>query len=467
MEDDDNIEMISADDLLDAVREKELEEYRKPIRDLKNQHPIKEGQKPLDWLHDTVTKKFEQPKKELSFSFKDTNPAPNPSLQSSSRTAAQNEPAIVHHPKTGKNIGSRRVLKQSGLLSVKKEDYLKSKKIERRDIRDETIKVYGEAVDTFIAFVGDVDVRKVGKGTVRKFREDFTKVPPNASKLDQYSGMSIPEIIAKVGDDDSQWKSIGRVRNILMRLSSFFNWLVENDDIEKNPFSKMIPHDADAGSSTYEPFTTDDLRKIFSGPIYENRRFKKHFYFWAPLLGIYTGARREELAQLALDDIKEVDGVLVFDINDTGNKRVKNKSSIRTIPVHSTLLKIGIVDYISISKKRGRKRFLWELPKLERGYGRYIGDRFNARLKSLSIKSPTKTFHSTRGTFIEALISAEVPEATTNFLTGHTNPSMSYGYYGRGDSVKMRQDAIEKVQYDIPFINELLKGGKPLSWSKF
>lgn len=60
-----------------------------------------------------------------------------------------------------------------------------------------------------------------------------------------------------------------------------------------------------------------------------------------------TGARLNEVAQLLVEDVQEVDGVWYFDISDEGEnqKEVKNKASKRKVPVHSSLIYAGFLDF--------------------------------------------------------------------------------------------------------------------------
>ena len=51
-------------------------------------------------------------------------------------------------------------------------------------------------------------------------------------------------------------------------------------------------------ASHYEPFSDDDLKKLFGSTEYRDQSFAKASEFWIPLLGLYTGARINELAQL-------------------------------------------------------------------------------------------------------------------------------------------------------------------------
>jgi integrase len=58
---------------------------------------------------------------------------------------------------------------------------------------------------------------------------------------------------------------------------------------------------------------------------------------------LFGGARLEEVAQLAIDDIKQVDDVWCIDINAVGeNKKLKNDHSERKVPIHPWLIEHGV-----------------------------------------------------------------------------------------------------------------------------
>lgn len=65
-------------------------------------------------------------------------------------------------------------------------------------------------------------------------------------------------------------------------------------------------------------------------------------------LGLFTGARLNELCQLrAHDVIQDVYGVDLISINANGfNKSLKNAQSAREIPICSKLIEIGFLDFV-------------------------------------------------------------------------------------------------------------------------
>ncbi|MGN5595358.1 tyrosine-type recombinase/integrase [Stutzerimonas nitrititolerans] len=79
-----------------------------------------------------------------------------------------------------------------------------------------------------------------------------------------------------------------------------------------------------------------------------------HSYcFWLMPLGLFTGARLNELCQLrAHDVIQDIHGVHLVSINANGsNKSLKNKQSEREVPICSKLLAMGFLDFVEERRK--------------------------------------------------------------------------------------------------------------------
>ena len=210
-------------------------------------------------------------------------------------------------------------------------------------------------------------------------------------------------------------------------------------------------------------FTHDDLTKLFSISECQSECFRGYpFRYWLPLLGLYTGARENELCQLHFDDIYEKEGVLVIDINKKGKKQLKNPSSARIVPVHKKLLSLGFKDYLDEIERRREERIF---PHLTRdSYGHYIrkfSRFFNEEYKSTKhgllgycgIEKNTelgkKDFHAFRHTFINAGKQLELNMLIIKELVGHVGSDITSDLYGKKFGLDLKQREINKIKFDV------------------
>jgi integrase len=147
-----------------------------------------------------------------------------------------------------------------------------------------------------------------------------------------------------------------------------------------------------------QEYTSKDLKKLIGSKEYIEGKHRHSYAYWTPLIALYSGCRLEEICQLHLEDIRQEKGVWVFDINDKGEKRLKNRSSERLIPIHHQLVDLGLLDHVYSLADKGEERLFPELQKRRDGYGQTVSKWFQRYKKRCGITS-CKTFHSFRHTF--------------------------------------------------------------------
>src|SRR5262249_3439535 len=168
---------------------------------------------------------------------------------------------------------------------------------------------------------------------------------------------------------------------------------------------------------TRDTFASEELNVIFSGPVFTaNERpvgGKGDAAFWLPLLGLFTGARRSELASLSAENVDAQSyNVPVITITEDKKrcKRAKTRTSLRTIPLRAELLQLGFLEFAR-EAQQGRGPQEWLFPEIapdrpagakawSKWFGRYLDD--------LGVTNPDKVFHSFRHTFMDALRAAGV-----------------------------------------------------------
>ena len=256
----------------------------------------------------------------------------------------------------------------------------------------------------------------------------------------------------------------------LLRACALFRWAAEKAIIANN-FSGLFRYPGKVTHKTYVQLDETDLKALFESDEYKHGGFSYASEYWLPLLGLFTGARLNELCQLTCGDFSEHSGVptiSLLDDNTASHKRLKTTSSRRIIPLHSKLIELGIIDYVR-SVKSGR--IFPELPESSaraNDFSKEAGRRFTEYRRRCgvgtisesaegdSISRSEKAFHSFRSTLISKLRLANIHDGHRNRLAGHEIPGTQDSVYTGGDVALMfdfptLQAELECVKYDVDF----------------
>jgi integrase len=124
------------------------------------------------------------------------------------------------------------------------------------------------------------------------------------------------------------------------------------------------------------------------------------------------------------------------------HQKVKNKTSVRTLPIHQTLIDRKFLDHVKRSK--GPLVFA-TLKSDQRGrLGGPYGKRF-ARLLRKITTDPTLSFHSIRHAFKTAARNAGVPEEIQAALMGHVQGTTVAARYGEAQAAAILAPYLNKV----------------------
>jgi len=333
--------------------------------------------------------------------------------------------------------------KHSPLFSELIEDYKRDRLAAKRwtpKTQDENLAIYKLCMD----IIGDLPISEIGEEQALTYFETLQKLPANMNKMPAYRGKSIREIIA-LNPPPMATRSINKS---LERISSLFKFatLKPKYDLRYNPFSGRSLDESDAQQR--EPFTDDELIRLFGAVEHTQREYKTPYSYWLPIMGLLTGARLNELCQLHLSDFELVDGIHCMSIRDEEEgQRVKNKSARRLVPIHDKLVEVGLIRYVERLRTQGHERLFPMLQLTEDGYGK-MPSRWFGRFKERCgiMQKHTKVFHSFRHTFISSLLNDDVPETAIAPIVGHEGKLVtSKVYWNVKDAVK-RKPTIEKFQ---------------------
>jgi integrase len=220
-----------------------------------------------------------------------------------------------------------------------------------------------------------------------------------------------------------------------------------------NPFDDM---NAKVAGSSYQPFTVAELQMLFD-KLPREIEPKKHTPHtalpWVALIALYTGMRLEEIAQLTAADVREetANGARVWciDVHNGGDNKLKNETSARLIPVHSELVRLGLLDYVKAL--RAGPLFPGLVRRASKGgkVGARVGELFRKKLVALKLKREGLCFHSFRHTVAGRLDAAGVPQSDAARILGHAIAGMSYGTYSQaGPGLKRVAAVVEQITYE-------------------
>ena len=241
------------------------------------------------------------------------------------------------------------------------------------------------------------------------------------------------------------------VNNQLSVITALFNWALQQGYVSSNIFTGMKLKQKRLARDERDAFSDEELKKIFNLKRLEQESLKKDkpAFYWVPLLGLYTGARLNELCQLHLTDVAQEGDIWYLDINDdTEDKRLKNLSSKRVIPLHPHLIQLGFIEFVQSQKQQKLLRVFSHLNPQRDGYTKNVSRFFNVRwLPLVGVKTKKNNFHSLRHTFTTKLKQALVPEQIASSFTGHSEQSITYSRYGKEMSLQTLHEAISQVKF--------------------
>ncbi|MDD2499609.1 MAG: site-specific integrase [Geobacter sp.] len=307
---------------------------------------------------------------------------------------------------------------------------------------------YRHIYKVLVEVINDRPINTVGYRDAQFFKKSLTCLPSNMSKKPLYRDKTIKDILMmKIPKEDLL--SISKVNAYISRVSSLFNWAIKNGYTQQNPFSGQKIKESKADHEKREVFSDLDLQVLFASSSYKSGSHKHPHYYWLPLLGLYTGARINELCQLYLDDIYQIDGQWVIDINDALDKKLKTASSARIIPLHSRLIELGLVEFTKQLKRKGYSRLFPELNKGRDGYSQDASKWFARYRARCGVNGDDKTFHSFRHTALNHLKQRGAVKEKIAAIAGHKDRSITTGHYGKPYESQALIEVIEMLDFHL------------------
>lgn len=290
------------------------------------------------------------------------------------------------------------------------------------------------------SFLGNINDKPLSSFS----RDDFNKLRDHLSKMDNSFRPGKP-------------LSRQRVNGIIRTISAFFNWACKLGYMEVNYASNSSFRLPKGETDSRDIFEDSDLEKIFNHSTFKNPDLKKPLHFWIPILALYTGARQGELCYLKKEDVIDKKTHWIIDIHDKFHPK-KTETSIRKIPLHSDLIKLGFIKFINSVKDN---EFLFYTRDRKPRVAETVSKKFSIMKRELGF-GDKKVFHSFRHTFAnickQQLKSGS--EIMVKEIMGHAVSDMTFGHYScKYDSEILFTEVISKLVFPVT-LSELLSPGQ-------
>lgn len=286
------------------------------------------------------------------------------------------------------------------------------------------------------------DISKKDASDIKKLLQ---ALPASCNTKPALKELALSEVIKVKGHKTISPKTINSYLDAFRR---FFIWAELSGHTPHTLFEGIkVPKAKDAAKER-KPFSTEHTRLIFDALTADDTTLvRKDSHKWASLLGLFTGARLNEICQLDIADVQQEGDIWFLNITDEGNdkKRLKARASKRKMPLHSELIRLGFLDFVE-TRKDNERLFPDFSYTAAGGYGRNLGRWSNETfLPKLGIKEPSLVFHSLRHTVVNRLAQADVPEPLYQDIVGHERHSVTQQVYNKdGHILIQKQAAIEK-----------------------
>ncbi|MCU1118933.1 site-specific integrase [Stenotrophomonas muris] len=361
------------------------------------------------------------------------------------------------------------------LLSIEIRDYLADR--ERMGLTRNTIEATARSLNLLQMACGDIPVSRVDHVHIYRLWELMRWAPPLLQSDPQYRNYTYEQALAQGKALCVQPPAPATVEKHRRFLVTFFGRLEKAKAIAGSPMhffpeaKKDLVIDPDKAERLFDE---EDLRRIFAPNTFIPWAMKAPHRWWVPMIGLYTGARINEVAQLKLADVAQESGVWCIKIQKTvdadlshrdrnrSRQSLKGKAAVRTIPIPQPLLDAGFLAFVEDIRACGHPRLF---PHLSAGVRRDNGDtnarysqgilnQFSRYMKDLGFPKGIG-FHAFRHTIATELHHMGVADEDIALVTGHSIskrvPVLHEAYFHKKPALaRMKQIAVlEKYRPDV------------------
>jgi integrase len=290
----------------------------------------------------------------------------------------------------------------------------------------------------------DLPVAQIKRKTSEDFYGFLRQMPTQSKGI---RNLGAHEQIERAKQQDLPLLTSLTIKNKLMGLSAVLTYALKMEYVTENAViaSGITKSLSKAGAkqtrtAPRKGYTEAELIQVFTSPVFKGEWAPPRASFgaawtWLPLLLCYTGARREEIAQMKANEVRQSeDGIWHLDLLGTADegsdddRTLKTNGSHRLVALHQDLIDLGFVDYVLGPPARGQL-----FPSLKTNpdgyYGHNFGKQWGGYLRKVAdLDSPVSPSHGFRHAFKTMCRNVGIPEEIHDAITGHDDGSVSRRY---------------------------------------
>ncbi|MEI2429067.1 site-specific integrase [Lysobacter yananisis] len=356
-------------------------------------------------------------------------------------------------------------------ISVEINDFLED--MRRRNLTRNSVAAYRQSLAALKHLYGDMLASTIDRDQIRQLWDLMLWAPKNCFTDPRYAGKEAEDLMQLGRLERVRPTADGTMSKHHAILCRFFNSLKDAHAISMSPMDGFTKPKRDLTSERRKRprwLTDDELQRIFNPETFIAWAKHHPHRWWAPMIGLYTGARVGEVAQMKVSDVVCINGRWFFAIRKTADsdlahtagalsrQTLKGKSAERNIPIAQPLIDAGFLVYLQDLKDATCTRLF---PHLTAGHNKKTGEtnalysqglvqQFRKYMAALGFDGDCR-FHAFRRTLVSMLSAKGVPDRDISLITGHAmrdqSQVISHHYRGEVPEETVRRQVITLSKY--------------------
>lgn len=342
--------------------------------------------------------------------------------------------------------------------------------------RPQTALEYEAAVDDFIDFAGDVLVTAIDADMLYDYRDEAAKLPACMPRADRT--LPFTERVKK-HEATTPKCAPPTIKKRIGALQALLTYAFQERWTPINSGSGIRITGYTKKRRSRRSFEDHELAVLCASPLFTNAaswdtrsKIGDATIFWIFLLAITTGARLEEVGQVALADVKRDGDIVYLDIDEYAedetaeDKSVKTEESKRLLPVHARLIELGFLEYFDALKGMGCTELFPDLKENSLGKRTKEASQKIGRIIDRHVcKDRRLVFHSLRHAFKAKGNDAGLSDKTLDQICGHA-PVSTGSRYGSEPRIRTIHRELHLIDFSCIDWEGIARGVAKIDWKK-